>query len=253
MDVSPAGVGRPIWVDLSTSDPAAARAFYAAVLGWEVEVADDPQYGGYAMARVDGRDVAGIGPAQPAAPTAWALYIGTEDAAALGSAVEAAGGSVVVPAFGVGDVGRMAVFRDPSGAFISAWQPNTMPGFYTGVPGTYQWAELNARGLADAIPFYEKVFGWHHATQPVSDDLAYTSFTLDGTGIAGAWEMSPMVPPEVPSYWMVYFSVADVGAAFAQAIAAGGREMVGPTEFPGGRFAIVSDPQGAAFALHQAG
>ncbi len=244
---------KPIWVDLSTTDPAASRAFYAAVFGWEVEVSDDPQYGGYAMARVDGHDVAGIGPTQPGAPTAWMLYIGTDDAAALGAEVQAAGGTVVMPAMAVGDVGRMAVFQDPSGAFISAWQPDTMPGFSSSGPGTYQWAELNSRGLESALPFYEKVFGWTHTSQPMPDGRPYAHLSLDGTAVAGAIEMHPMVPAEVPSYWMVYFAVDDVEAAFARALAAGGAEMMPPTPFPGGTFAIVRDPQGGVFALHRAG
>ncbi len=253
MAESSAGIGRPVWVDLSTSDPAAARAFYAAVFGWDVVVSPDPQHGGYAMARVDGHDVAGIGPAQPGAPTFWALYVGTDDAAALGRKVEAAGGTVVAPAFDVGDVGRMAVFQDPSGAFISAWQPNTMPGFHSGGPGTYQWAELNARGLGRAADFYRTVFGWATVTRENPGGPAYTEFQLGGVGVAGGMEMSSMVPAEVPSYWMVYFAVADVDATYARVLANGGREMVSPTPFPGGRFAIVSDPQGALFALHQAG
>src|SRR2546426_6302890 len=45
---------KPIWTDLSTSDPAAARDFYAKVFGWKVEVNPDPQYGGYALAKIGG-------------------------------------------------------------------------------------------------------------------------------------------------------------------------------------------------------
>jgi len=58
-----------------------------------------------------------------------------------------------------------------------------------------------------------------------------------------------MVPAEMPSYWMVYFSVPDVDKAFKKATDAGATEMMAPQEFPGGRFAILSDPQGAAFGL----
>ncbi len=58
-----------------------------------------------------------------------------------------------------------------------------------------------------------------------------------------------MVPAEMPSYWLVYFNVADVDASFRTVLDAGGREMMPPSDFPGGRFAIVSDPQGAAFGL----
>jgi hypothetical protein len=50
---------KPVWIDLSTADPVAAREFYEKVFGWNVEVNPDPQYGGYALARIDGKDVAG--------------------------------------------------------------------------------------------------------------------------------------------------------------------------------------------------
>ncbi len=243
-------VSKPAWVDLSTPDPAAARDFYARLLGWDMAINEDPQYGGYAMARIGDEDVAGIGPSQqPGMPAVWNLYIGSEDAASLAGRIEAAGGKVVAPAFDVGDVGRMAVFQDPAGAFISAWQPNTMAGFRSTGTGRYGWAELSARGIDRAIPFYERVFGWTHRTSPMGDAGDYTEFLLDGESIAGGTEMNPMVPAEVPSYWLVYFNVDDVDASYARALDAGAREMLSPQDFPGGRFAIVSDPQGAAFGL----
>jgi predicted enzyme related to lactoylglutathione lyase len=61
--------------------------------------------------------------------------------------------------------------------------------------------------------------------------------------------MSPTVPPEVPSYWQIYFQVDDVDAAHRTAVDLGATEMVPPSDFPGGRFSIVSDPQGASFGL----
>jgi predicted enzyme related to lactoylglutathione lyase len=194
--------------------------------------------------------VAGIGPSQsPDAPTAWALYMGTDDAEDLARRVTTAGGTVIVPPFDVGDQGRMAVFQDPTGAFISAWETKAMRGFQTRIANSFGWAELNSRGIGQAIAFYEAVFGWTHRTTDVPGGPPYTEFDLDGERIAGGMEMSPMVPAEVPSYWMVYFSVGDVDSSFGSAIGAGAREMLAPQDFPGGRFAIVSDPQGAIFGL----
>ncbi len=242
---------KPVWVDLSSSDPEGSGTFYSTLFGWSCEVSTDPQYSGYSVAKIDGKDVAGIGPQQsPEAPTAWAVYIGTDDAEDLGSKVQAAGGTVVVPAFDVGDQGRMVVFQDPSGAFISAWQATTMGGFQTDAENAFSWAELNARGLEKALPFYEQVFGWTTRTGPMGDGSPpYVEFQLDGESVAGAIEMNPMVPAEVPSYWMVYFGVNDVDAACRKATEAGAHEMVPPVDFPGGRFAILSDPQGATFGL----
>ena len=91
---------------------------------------------------------------------AWSVYIGTDDADALGRKVEAAGGHILAPAFDVGEQGRMAVFADPGGAAISVWQPIAMHGFQTEGANAYSWAELNARNVGASLPFYRDVFGW---------------------------------------------------------------------------------------------
>src|ERR1700719_1162938 len=48
----------PIWLDLSSSDAAASRDYYSKLFGWTIDVNPDPQYGGYAVAKLDGKDVA---------------------------------------------------------------------------------------------------------------------------------------------------------------------------------------------------
>jgi len=243
---------KPVWVDLASSDPAAARDFYSKLFGWKVEVNPDPQYGGYGLAKIGGKDVAGIGGKQMAeAPTAWSVYIGSTDPAETAKKVQAAGGTVVVPPTPIGEQGNFAVFQDPSGAFISVWQPKTMAGSQVmGAPNTFGWAELNARGIEKAKPFYKKVFGWLDKKGPGGDNAPeYTEFHLGGDSFAGGMEMNPMVPAEVPSYWMAYFLVTDVDKSCKKATDLGAHEMMAPQDFPGGRFAIISDPQGATFGL----
>jgi predicted enzyme related to lactoylglutathione lyase len=245
-------VNAPAWIDLSTKDPAAARDYYSKLFGWKAEPEKDPAAQGYALARLDGKDVAGIGGLQdPTGPSAWMVYIGTRDAASLAKKIEAEGGKVVSPPFEVMDAGRMAVFQDPTGAFISAWEPRTMNGF--GVQrkaGAFSWAELNARGIDKAKQFYKKIFGWGQKDSPMGEGQSdYTEFKLGDESIAGGMEMNPMVPKEVPSYWMAYFGATDVDKAHKKATELGATEMVPPSDFPGGRFSIVSDPQGAMFGL----
>ena len=250
--VATAVINKPAWVDLSTTDAESARGFYSKLFGWNLEVSEDPQYGGYATAKLGEQSVAGIGPKQEGdqSPTAWSLYIGTEDVDALAKKVTEAGGTVVAPPFVVGDQGRMTVFTDPSGAFISAWQAAGMSQFSAGIPDTFGWAELNARGLDRAITFYETVFGWTHTTSPFGDESEeYTTFEHEGQPLVGALEMNAQIPSETPSYWLIYFNADDVDARFKRAIELGGSEMVAPSDMPGGRFAIVSDPQGAAFGI----
>ena len=242
---------RPAWVDIASQDPAATRDFYSKLFGWDIQVDPDPQYGGYGMAVDAGVGVAGIGPKMdPNTPTAWLLYIGSDDIEGLAQRVTAGGGKVVMAPFQVGAVGKMAVFQDPTGAFISSWQADGMRGFVAHQPGAFDWGELNARGVANALPFYEKVFGWSIRTrQDVPGLPTYHEFQLEGESILGALEMSTMAPAEVPSYWQVYFKVEDVDTAFKLALALGATEMLAPMNMPDGRFAIVMDPQGASFGL----
>ena len=61
-------VSKPVWVDLSSADPAASRAFYAGLFGWDITVSPDPQYGGYAMARSAARTWPASGPPWHQAP-----------------------------------------------------------------------------------------------------------------------------------------------------------------------------------------
>ncbi len=245
---------KPIWLDLASSDAAGSREFYGKLFGWDVEVNTDPQYGGYALAKVGGKDVAGIGPKQMAeAPTAWTIYVGTKDADDTVKKTTAAGGKVIVEPMQVGPQGRMVVIQDPAGAYIGVWEPGEMKGAQVmNAPNSYGWSELNARGLEKSIDFYKKVFGWGDKKSDMGGQEGqpeYHEFQLAGQSIAGGMEMNSMIPAEVPSYWMPYFDVADVDKSFKKATELGASEMVAPQDFPGGRFAIVSDPQGASFGL----
>ena len=195
-------IDRPTWVDLASRDPAGSRAFYSRVLGWQIRVSEDPQFGGYGLAMVGDGVAAGIGgQPQAGAPTAWSVYIGTPDADALAAKVTAAGGTVIVPPFSIGDQGSMAVFQDPAGAFISCWEGAAMHGFESSEePNTYAWAELNARSVEPAVRFYETVFGWTHTSMDIGEGQTHHTLQDGDQPVAGAMEMNPMVPAEVPSY-----------------------------------------------------
>jgi len=241
---------RPAWIDLSSGDTAGSRGFYSKLFGWQIDVNPDPQYGGYGRATVQGRDAAGITPTQAKEqPTAWNFYIHTDDVDATARAVEAAGGKVPMPPMDIPEQGRMGVFQDPTGAYISVWQPTNMVGFEAEGDNTFGWGELNARGIEKAIPFYEKVFGWTAKRSPMPGGPEYIEFQVDGTSVAGATEMNPTAAPSMPSSWLVYFNVDDVAAAAKKAVDLGARELVPAQSYPGGDFAVLADPQGAAFGL----
>jgi len=92
------------------------------------------------------------------------------------------------------------------------------------------------------------VFGWGAETSG-EGPAAYTEWQLGGQSIAGAMEMGPERPAQIPAHWLVYFAVADVGASSAKAGELGASVVVPAMDFPGGRFAVARDPLGAVFGL----
>src|SRR5687768_7772931 len=88
--------GVPSWVDIGT-DVAAAKAYYAALFGWDaVDAGPIDVTGGYGFFTKNGRQVAGYGPQQAPGPPFWTSYVATADADEVAKKVEAASGTVVM-------------------------------------------------------------------------------------------------------------------------------------------------------------
>jgi uncharacterized protein len=252
MERSEYAPGTPSWVDLGEDDLDGAAAFYGALFGWTCESAGpEEETGGYRMFFYKGKPVAGIGPKMSPGPPFWTTYVTVANADDTIAQVKAAGGAVFVEPMDVLDVGRMAVFADPTGAVLSIWQPGTHQGSgLVNEANTLCWNELSTRDIPAATAFYVAVFGWAPKT---SGDAAhaYTEWQLGGSSVAGMMETPPMVPAEVPPNWLVYFAVDDADAAVATTEQLGGSLTFGPVDIPQGRFAVLADPQGATFAVIQ--
>ncbi len=123
--------GTPCWVDLGSPDLDAAVEFYSGLFGWEVPELPNSAADRRLPPGEKGRqaDVAGMMPLmQEGQPPAWSSYVSVADADATAAAVQEAGGSVIAEPMDVMDLGRMAVFADPTGAVFGIWQPGTFPG-----------------------------------------------------------------------------------------------------------------------------
>jgi predicted enzyme related to lactoylglutathione lyase len=243
--------GVPSWVDLATPDMKASKAFYDGLFGWEGQTTEDPAAGGYTMFTLNGENVAGGAPLMsPDQPPAWTTYISVDDADQVAEAVAANGGKVVFPPMDVMDVGRMAVFADPSGAAFAVWQPRAHKGAdIVNEPGALCWNELLTRDPAGAKSFYPAAFGWDSRTSPFGD-VEYTEWLVGERSVGGLMEMTDEnFPPDMPSHWMVYFAVADCDASVGRVSELGGTVVVEPTTIPVGRFAVCRDPHGASFSI----
>jgi uncharacterized protein len=244
--------GTPSWTDLGTPDLDAAVEFYAALFGWEVGEAGDPeQTGGYRMAMLRGKPVAGMMPLmQEGQPTAWQTYVSVADVETTATAVGEAGGAVIAGPMDVMEAGRMAVFADPAGATFAVWQAGAHPGSgLVNEPGALSWNELNTRDPDAARDFYTSVFGWGAGEQDMGELGTYTVWTLGEDSVGGMLDMRGRVPDQVPSHWLTYFGVDDADGAVGQAKELGGGLAFGPVDIAAGRFAVLHDPQGAMFAV----
>jgi predicted enzyme related to lactoylglutathione lyase len=245
----------PCWVELSgTPDVEASQAFYRELFGWEMpEQPNSAELGGYRRAKLDGRDVAGVSPRmEDGQPTVWATYVSVEDAAATAVKVAESGGTSIAEPMDVVGLGTMAVFTDPTGAVFGIWQPGTFAGAeLVNEPGAFAWNELGTRDVGAAKKFYAAVFDWSFEDHDMGQMGTYTEWKQGDASIGGMMDVSGRLPDQIPAHWLVYFAVENTDAAVEAAKSSGGGVSFGPIDIPAGRFAIVSDPHGAAFAVIQ--
>ncbi|WP_415948803.1 VOC family protein [Streptomyces sp. KLOTTS4A1] len=245
-------LGAPCWADATFPDLEAAKSFYGEILGWTFDEGAE-EFGGYTQALVDGRPVAAVVPQMPgmeeAGPPAWSLYLASPDLAATAEKIKANGGTVVVDPMQVGPFGSMLVARDPGGVGFCVWQADQHQGFEkVNEPGGFCWAEVTTRDAAAADAFFPAVFGYN-ARKMKDDTIDFAVWDLGADPLLGRMQMTKDFPPDVPPHINVYFVVEDCDVAVDAVKRLGGQVHFGPMSMPFGRFATVTDPQGAVFSV----
>jgi predicted enzyme related to lactoylglutathione lyase len=110
--------------------------------------------------------------------------------------------------------------------------------------GKFSWYELMTSDTEAAGRFYSSVVGWTTHPMPNPDGSTYTTFNLGDVGMAGMLQMSGHTA------WIGYIGVDDVDAHIEKIVEAGGKLWKPATDIPGMlRFAVMSDPQGAAIVV----
>jgi predicted enzyme related to lactoylglutathione lyase len=243
------------WLELGTSDQNAAKQFYGSLLGWQIEDYPMGPDGVYTMFKIDGKDVAAcysLTQVAPGVPPHWGIYIAVEDADKTAARAAELGGKILRPGSDVSEYGRMATVQDPTGATFFVWQTKTHIGTgIAGVNGTLCWADLNTPDREHAKIFYEGLFGWRLTPGEGKDPSDYLHI-MNGEDFIGGIPPARAHNPHAPAHWLLYFQVADCATSTAKAKELGASVWVQPMNIEGaGQFSVVSDPQGAAFALFQ--
>ncbi|MGW1410348.1 VOC family protein [Streptomyces sp. NPDC002403] len=242
--------GTPCWADAMFADLDGAKSFYGDVLGWTFGESSS-EFGDYTQAYADGKAVAAVVPPMPGqeGPSAWCLYLASPDAEATAAKIRDNGGETLMDPMQVGDFGTMLLARDPSGVVFGVWQAGSHEGFEAQrVPGAFCWAEVFTREPEKSDAFFPAVFPYS-MVKIADEHVDFRMFNLGDRTVMGRMKMGDEFPPEVPPHLNVYFTVADCDAAVAKATERGAILRFGPMTMPFGRFAALTDPQGAAFSV----
>lgn len=242
-----------VWYELMTGDVTAAKAFYAAVVGWNMQ--DVPMPGAtYTVLSAGDTQVGGLmalpADARAAGVTAcWVGYVAVEDVDAAAVRVQELGGAVHRAPADIPGIGRFAVVADPTGATLHLFR-SARPGqpAASTAAGHVGWRELHSTDWPKAYDFYGTMFGWAKGGGFDMGAMgSYQQFTTAGVPAGGMFN-SPAAQQR--SFWLYYFSIGDIDAATARVIASGGKVVNGPHAVPGGGWITqATDPQGAMFAL----
>ena len=161
-----------IWYELITPDPEGSKAFYDAVVGWNIGEAV-PEFNGYRMINADGGAAGGVLPLtdemqQHGARPTWLGYVQVPDVDQAVDAINQAGGKALMDAFDIPGVGRIAMVGDPDGAPFYVMKPTPPQGrenessdvFSPDKIGRCGWNELQTGDVEVARRFYGGQFGW---------------------------------------------------------------------------------------------
>lgn len=120
------------------------------------------------------------------------------------------------------------------------------------VRGRFYWYELLTTDVEAAKRFYAGVVGWGIERMPIGEHYVYDMWANREGALGGvaALEGSPGVKG-APPHWLAYAGTPDIEATVARAVELGATVHVPPMDIPGtGRLAVLTDPQGAAFAVY---
>ncbi|MDQ0799733.1 VOC family protein [Arthrobacter sp. SLBN-112] len=236
-------VGAPCWVDTWQPEPQAATEFYGQLFGWSFDEAIPMSGidGEYYRARLNGHLVAGVGQAPPQSPAGWLTHVRVEDVSEASARAEQAGGRQLMS---LDAHTPTALVADSSGVLFCLRQAGEHEGVeLADQPNCWAMSSLHTPDLGKARDFYRTMFAWELKSSP---DAAFSLWLLQDRMVAVATSTEGV---DVPPNWSVNFAVDSADTTADRAVALGGGILMEPSNTPGFRSAVISDPWGGVVAV----
>ena len=244
--------GKIVWHDLLTDDVNSVKSFYGNLFGWTFDDGGDPD-AVYTTILLNSNPIGGIvylekkeGNINYAAQ--WMEYISVNDVDEVFKEVKKQNCKVYREPFDILDRGRIAIFADLRGALIAILSSSSGdPGDEEVEYNNWFWDELWTDDIDNSVNFYKSLFGYTTEEYKTRSDKDYVMFRTTERRRAGVLKI-PF--DEVKPNWLPYVAVKDVKEVENKVEGLGGKIMVSSDKIIGNDAAILADPSGAVFTIH---
>lgn len=240
--------GKFVWFELLTQDIDKAMHFHDDLFGWRSSRVPMGDGEPYPMIHNGEQAIGGYRQGPPGVKSHWVSYLSVPDVDAAHAAAVAGGRRIMLAPTNYGLAGRACAMADPTGASFCVWKgAGGDPADDDKTPaGGWFWNELWTSDDKTALAFYESMFGFTHEAMNMGP-MTYYVLKAGGRSRAG---LCQSVNPAAKSMWLPYVAVSDCDETAKKVTRLAGEMLAPPTDIPGiGRFAICTDPTGAAVAF----
>jgi len=244
--------GKIVWHDLLTDDVSSVKSFYGGLFGWKFDNGGDPE-AIYTTILFNGNPIGGIihlenKEGEINYSSQWMEYISVEDVDAVFQEVKKQNCKVYREPFDIMNRGRIAIFADTRGALIAI--VNSSSGDPEDVEVEYNnwfWDELWTDDMDNSVDFYKSLFGYTTEEYKTRSDDDYVILRTKERRRAGVLK----IPFEdVKPNWLPFVAVKNVKKVENKVKELGGEILVASEGIIGNEAAILADPSGAVFTIH---
>jgi len=244
--------GKIVWHDLLTDDVNSVKSFYSGLFGWKFDNGGDPE-AIYTTILFNGNAIGGIihlekKDDETNYASQWMEYISVEDVDGVFQEVIKQNCKVFREPFDLMNRGRIAVFADTRGALIAI--VNSSTGDPDDVEVEYNnwfWNELWTDDLNNSVEFYKSLFNYTMEEYKTRSDNDYVILRTKEKRRAGVLKIPY---DDVKPNWLPYVAVKDVKEVENKVKELGGEILVASEDIIGNDAAILADPSGAVFTIH---